>query len=349
MADTEFKWNIKDPLKNVRDKYNNTVDSFSERISSLENTSTEINQSTQEAFNDYDNRLGAITEGLNRKIESVTKADIGLDKVDNTPDLEKPISPLQQQAIDASIDEALNEFIYVESEEVDDDELTNLDNPSVSQPIKDYINDRVQEIAAGAGVAPYSIASDNVLGVVKSSTDVVVNQTTGKMEIPLLSPIVNSLNSNNRVVQKISDTQGNIDELLTESKTIVGAINEIYTMLNNIATLSDLDLSTINFVVDSAMSDTSTNPVRNSVIKNYVDSALNSVYRPMGSVETEEELDLLDLSTLPIGAVYNIESASSYGAPGMNVAWNGTGWDNLGGDMAEINSLTNDDIDNICI
>lgn len=45
-----------------------------------------------------------------------------------------------------------------------------------------------------------------------------------------------------------------------------------------------------------------------------------------GSVKTA---DLLPKSP-EIGWMYNIESKSVYGEPGMNVAWTGTAWDSLG-------------------
>ena len=45
-----------------------------------------------------------------------------------------------------------------------------------------------------------------------------------------------------------------------------------------------------------------------------------------GSVSSAE---LLPLSP-SVGDMYNIESFSIYGGAGMNVVWNGTGWDPLG-------------------
>ena len=45
-----------------------------------------------------------------------------------------------------------------------------------------------------------------------------------------------------------------------------------------------------------------------------------------GSVETESQLPL----SPQIGAMYNIESESSYGLAGMNVAWTGEKWDSMG-------------------
>lgn len=60
-----------------------------------------------------------------------------------------------------------------------------------------------------------------------------------------------------------------------------------------------------------------------------------------------------DASKLPttgqqVGWVYNIESASVYGGAGMNVAWNGTAWDPLGG-IFTITAITNEELDEICV
>lgn len=60
-----------------------------------------------------------------------------------------------------------------------------------------------------------------------------------------------------------------------------------------------------------------------------------------------------DASKLPttgqqVGWVYNIESASVYGGAGMNVAWDGTKWDPLG-EIFTITSITNEELDTICV
>lgn len=60
-----------------------------------------------------------------------------------------------------------------------------------------------------------------------------------------------------------------------------------------------------------------------------------------------------DASKLPttgqqVGWVYNIETASQYGGAGMNVAWDGTKWDPLGG-IFTITAITNEELDEICV
>lgn len=72
-------------------------------------------------------------------------------------------------------------------------------------------------------------------------------------------------------------------------------------------------------------------------------SDIAGVYKYKGTKATQGELP----SNPSEGDVWNIEAASDYGAAGMNVAWNGSAWDALGG-LFTIDSLTTSDIQTIC-
>lgn len=132
-------------------------------------------------------------------------------------------------------------------------------------------------------------------------------------------------------------------------------------------------------VIDDAMSNTSTNPVQNKVIfsalgskvdkeagkglstndyttaeKNKLSafgdastyalkSDISGMYKFKGSVATASALPTTGQT---IGDVYNIEAASTYGGPGMNVAWDGSAWDPLG-EIFSISSITNAEINTI--
>lgn len=78
--------------------------------------------------------------------------------------------------------------------------------------------------------------------------------------------------------------------------------------------------------------------------KDEVSSAVSGLYKYKGSVATASVLP----SNPSEGDVYNIEAASTYGAAGTNVAWNGSAWDSLGG-VFSIDTLTTQDIQGICI
>ena len=84
--------------------------------------------------------------------------------------------------------------------------------------------------------------------------------------------------------------------------------------------------------IDTALSATSTNPVQNKVIYAAIQDVLAqvaSIYHYKGSC-LAADLPMIDNT---VGDTWNVEDASSYGPPGTNVAWDGTEWDALGGDL----------------
>lgn len=231
-ANDYLKWKEKDTLRTMTSKYNNAVSRFHERIEQLEDNAEKVNQGTQQQFDELDEALGQkfeqITQSLSKKIESVSAADVGLGECDNTSDMDKPVSTAQQQAIDAAIDKFASEF----TEEIPDEDPIG-DDPEVSGPVKQYIDERIQDAVAHTGIG---IASDKVLGGIKASDEIEVDQVTGKATVKgysdlkkEVSDVKESLNSNNQVTQKVSDNQGDMEELQTEDKTtLVGAINEVF-------------------------------------------------------------------------------------------------------------------------
>ena len=93
-------WENHDTLREMTQKFNTVVDELTE----LQESSTQVNQATETRFSELENSMEQqfeqVNEELDEKVSSVTKADIGLGEVDNTSDLNKPISIAQQQAID---------------------------------------------------------------------------------------------------------------------------------------------------------------------------------------------------------------------------------------------------------
>ena len=84
--------------------------------------------------------------------------------------------------------------------------------------------------------------------------------------------------------------------------------------------------------VDTVLSATSTNPVQNKAIYAAIQDVLAqvaSVYHYKGSCLATD----LPVANNKVGDTWNLEDASSYGPQGTNVAWDGTKWDALGGDL----------------
>ena len=84
--------------------------------------------------------------------------------------------------------------------------------------------------------------------------------------------------------------------------------------------------------VDTALSAISTNPVQNKAIYAAIQDVraqVSSVYHYKGSCLAAD----LPVTDNKVGDTWNLEDASSYGPQGINVAWDGTKWDALGGDL----------------
>ena len=126
---------------------------------------------------------------------------------------------------------------------------------------------------------------------------------------------------------------------LNEGKTIyyTGATsgnyvqNTFYTCVNNSGTYTWTSASPKQVSVDSALSETSTNPVQNKVIANALKGYakkedISTVYKPMGSIASA------NLPTNPrVGDVYDLTDASRFGPAGTNVVYTEDGWDALAG------------------
>lgn len=88
---------------------------------------------------------------------------------------------------------------------------------------------------------------------------------------------------------------------------------------------------------DTTPTQGSSNPVTSGGIYNAFATAITGAYKYKGSVATVSDLPS---SGNKVGDVWNVQ------ADGMNYAWDGTEWDNLGSDF-NIEALTNSDIDQI--
>lgn len=236
-------WELKDTLRQMTQKFNDAVAAINE----LQDSSTTVNAATTERLTQLETQFNTsiqeLSNELETKVSEVSAVDLGLDKVDNTSDMDKPVSTAQQAAIDAAVED------MVTSEEIGDELNTlNLYDPEVSYPVKQYIENRMAELFNGLGTTytpEYNIASDSQLGVVKSGGDATINQTTGQIEIPKLAQIdtiksslqalTQSLESNNAATSQLVTYTGDLTNLQTTNKTsLVDAINELYQMIREL-------------------------------------------------------------------------------------------------------------------
>lgn len=110
----------------------------------------------------------------------------------------------------------------------------------------------------------------------------------------------------------------------------------------SIATAANLVSAIGTTAVNRATADASGNNISDTYAKK---TDIASMYKYKGSVASAGDLPTTGQVT---GDVYNIESSSTYGAAGANVAWNGTAWDSLG-EIFSIAAITNAQLDEICV
>ena len=233
-------WEYKDTLRQMTQKFNDAVTAINE----LQDSSTTVNAATLEQLTQLQTTVNEsiqqISEELDTKVSDVSAETVGLDKVDNTSDMDKPVSTAQQAAIDAAVED------MVTSEEIGDELTTlNLYDPELTYPVKQYIENRIAELYNGTYSTSYNIASEQQLGVIKSGGDVNVNQNTGQIEIPKLDQLTTlqnqlqsvseSLETNNTATSKMIRDIGDSTKLKTINKTsLVDAINELYQMIEEL-------------------------------------------------------------------------------------------------------------------
>lgn len=104
-------------------------------------------------------------------------------------------------------------------------------------------------------------------------------------------------------------------------------------------TASNIASALGNTAVDRATADAAGNNIADTYAKK---TDIAGMYNYKGSVASTAALP----QSPDTGDVYNIETASTYGAAGANVAWNGTSWDSLG-EIFSIEAVTNAEIDTI--
>lgn len=207
----------------------------------------------------------------------VTKAQVGLGNVDNTSDVNKPVSTAQQAALDLKANQS--EFSAHANNQNNPHGVTksqvglgNVDNTSDA-------NKPVSVATQGA----LDLKADKATTYTKSETNA------------LLATKANSAD----VYAKVE-----ADALLATKQNVL--------------------------TFDPQPTANSTNPVTSGGVKSAIDSAISSVYRYKGSVETYAQLPISGMS---VGDVYNVEEADPTHAvsAGDNVAWDGMTWDVLAG------------------
>ena len=116
---------------------------------------------------------------------------------------------------------------------------------------------------------------------------------------------------------------GTLDVTLSYTWTDIETIDTgTFTAWNQLATQAAVDTKQDKLTFDATPTAGSANPVTSGGVKAAIDSAISTVYKWQGSVNTVADLPS---SGNAVGDVYNVVSS------GANYGWTGSAWDNLGG------------------
>ena len=261
---TKLQWQNKDTLRNMTSKYNSTVEQVSTDIANLQDNVTrldnEVNSATTTRLEEVENtiselrqsadntqtQLEQINEELNTKISSVSKDDIGLSNVDNTSDMDKPVSTAQQKALDdlagVIADDAVlaveERLVATVPQETDPGEIHG-DTPELSPLVKNYVAEKIHEYAVQEGIEPYGVATKDSMGLIRASDSIQVDSETGIATVPRYNELVGAVstlpavvevtNKTMETVTNFSKVQGDLNDLQTTDKSsVVNAINELF-------------------------------------------------------------------------------------------------------------------------
>lgn len=168
------------------------------------------------------------------------------------------------------------------------------------------------------------------------------------------------------------------NSVVADSKT--DTLNIVFGEYMSVQATPSEDKLTFNVVVDGSLSPSSTKPISNKTVYNALinkadkediddfESRINSAqqtandaYNALSNYALKSDItnmykykgSVTNSSNLPtsgqaVGDTYNIVNASTYGPAGTNVSWDGSKWDALGG-LFEIESITNAELDTICV
>nr|DAZ28446.1 MAG TPA: Head fiber protein [Caudoviricetes sp.] len=273
--------------------------------------------------------------------QALTKSMVGLGSVDNTSDLNKPISTATQNALDGK-------FKFGRGK-IEDDDLDTL-----------YDQGKFGIYITGSGVENGPVSGHPVTVLV-----CIANYKSTQLCID-----DNKFYIRSRGVGATTwDAWKPIEHFTTEEKTKLSGIaananNYVHpsthpaNMIVEDTThrfITDVQRDTWNAKVDKqAGKGLSTNDYTTTeknklaafgAASTYALKAdIVGMYKYKGSVADASKLPTTGQTT---GDVYNIVAPSIYGAAGANVAWDGSKWDSLG-EIFTITSITNAQIDTIC-
>ena len=100
-------WEMGDSARRMVTKFNNLVS----QVTEMSEFQQSVPPGVRDALKELSEELRQKLQLVDQKVDTLDKSSVGLDRVDNTSDMEKPVSTLQKQAISEAVNGALTDAI----------------------------------------------------------------------------------------------------------------------------------------------------------------------------------------------------------------------------------------------
>ena len=201
-----------------------------------------------------------------------------------------------------------------------------VDKPSVSVTPGSVASGDTSVVLGGAVFSAIESASSDLETAINNAKTAATAYT--KSEIEALDVTANTSDAVNGLTVAVTEVDGKV-----EKPVLALTVGEIASGDTNITTgkkvfdyIEGLAVNTDVATIKNQLSGFSTS---NGSVKDYIDSAVTSVYKVKGSVADYAALTAVTNPTE--GDVYNVIAANGNTPAGTNYVWNGSAWDALGG------------------
>lgn len=303
----EVKNNTEQELNRVEQLLNNhTSDSSNPHnvtkiqigLSEVDNTSDldkPISIATQTAITELDTKVTNNIESHKQDLQNphqVTKAQIGLGNVDNTSDLNKPISIIQQEALDLKLDKSIyntDKPTFATKTELQE-YVTKTDANEQYQPVGNYatkeeLTEKQNVLVSGTNIK--TINGQDLLGTGNLTQEQIINidnTLSNTSENPVQNKIIKEALDGKQPIgdYALKSELPDVDALLSKQeaskiyapKVLVEGKQDKLVSGQNIKTINgetllgsgDLTVMGGITIIDSTLSPDSTNPVQNKII-----------------------------------------------------------------------------------
>lgn len=235
-------------------------------------------------------------------VVTLTKSDIELGNVDNTSDLDKPVSTATQTELDGKLNK--------EATGPSGNTSLNIEGGGFEIHLQNSVGSYSEAMFNAPNINLYSVDSFNDISEI--TIEPVRVSIASQMRVPEFDPPIRA-----RVLEIYND---NIRVRYYPEDEYYDVLDAKKGLTKAEQTLTSEEKSQIQTNIDVYS-------------KTEVDNKVASVYKYKGSVATYEDLPIEDLS---VGDVWNVIDT------GDNYAWTGTVWDKLGGEVDLSNYLAKD-------